>query len=250
MGRNRLSLIPAFNDKNNVVITDAVGNVEVLNSHFASICTWRGPQINLSSGIISKDSTTNLLLDVVHKINVGLEDHRYVRAVLLDFQKTFDNVSHRGLLFKLERKGIQGRALKWFESYLTGRTVQTILEGVTSSPMKIDKGVPQGSVLGPLLFLLYIDDLPLKIESIIKLYADDALLVCHHKDPLVATGILNKDLERVYSWSVRWCVPLNLKKCESITFSSGRNRTRALVLPPLMLNSVYYIIIFGFVVDI
>ncbi|CAF1439203.1 unnamed protein product, partial [Didymodactylos carnosus] len=99
------------------------------------------------SGFIAKDSTTNMLLDVVHEINAGLEDHHYVRAVLLDFQKAFDNVSHRGLLLKLEKKGIRGKALKWLESYLTGRMIQTILEGVISSPLKIDKGVPQGSVL-------------------------------------------------------------------------------------------------------
>ncbi|CAF4437751.1 unnamed protein product, partial [Didymodactylos carnosus] len=190
------------------------------------------------SGFIAKDSTTNMLLNVVHEINAGLENHHYVRAVLLDFQKAFDNVNHRGLLLKLEKKGIQGKALKWFESYLTGRMIQTILEGVISSPLKIDKGVPQGSVLGPLLFLLYIDDLSLNIQSTIKLYADDVFLVSHHNDPLVATAILNKDLERVRSWSVRWYIPLNLKKCESITFSSRRHRTRALALPPLVLNSV------------
>ncbi|CAF4409801.1 unnamed protein product, partial [Didymodactylos carnosus] len=125
------------------------------------------------SGFVAKDSTTNLLLDVVNKIKLGITANKFVRAALLDFKKAFDNVNHECLLLKLYKKGVRGKALKWIEDYLKDRTIQTMLDGKMSQKRLVTKGVPQGSILGPLLFLVYIDDLPNNIESTVRLFADD-----------------------------------------------------------------------------
>ncbi|CAF4459167.1 unnamed protein product [Didymodactylos carnosus] len=191
----------------------------------------------LQSGFISKDSTTSLLLDVIQNINIGIENDRYAHAVLLDFQKAFDNGSHSGLLMKLEKKGIRRKALKWFQSYLEGRSIQTVLEGVTSNLREISKGVPQRSVLGPLLFLIFIYDLPIGMESSMRLFADDAFLFYHHSDPIITTDTINRDLVRVQKWTDTWYIPLNISKYEAITFSTQYYRARSLLLPPLILVS-------------
>ncbi|CAF1001772.1 unnamed protein product [Didymodactylos carnosus] len=180
------------------------------------------------------DSTTNLLLEVVHKINGGLKENKFVRAGPLYFQKAFDNVNYECLLFKLYQKGIKGKALKWIEDYLLNRSIQTVLDGHNSSKRYVTKGVPQGSVLGPLLFLVYIDDLPIGIDSSIKLFADDMILFNHHSNSVIYSNNLNKDLVTIQGWSEKWFI-LNPKKCESITFSTRYHRKTVLTPPPLLL---------------
>ncbi|CAF1386888.1 unnamed protein product [Didymodactylos carnosus] len=187
------------------------------------------------SGFIAKDSTTNLLLEVVYKINSGLKENKFVRAALLDFQKAFDNVNHEYLLFKLYQKGIRGKALKWIKDYLSNRSIQTVLDGHNSNKRYVTKGVPQGSVIGPLLFLVYIDDLPIGIDSSIKLFANDVILFNHHSNSVICSNNLNKDLVTIQDWSEKWFISLNPKKCESITFSTRYHRKTALTLPPLLL---------------
>ena len=93
--------------------------------------------------------------------------------ILLDFSKAFDKVSHLKLLFKLKMHGIDGNALKWIQSFLIGRTQTVILEGQISEELTVTSGVPQWSVLGPILFLLYINDLPENIQSQVRLFAVD-----------------------------------------------------------------------------
>ncbi|CAF1478114.1 unnamed protein product [Didymodactylos carnosus] len=149
------------------------------------------------SEFIAKDSRTYVLLDVINKINTGVKDDKLVPCTLLDFKKAFDNVNHECLLVKLYKKGVRGQALKWIENYLKDRIVQTILDGCTSKKCSVTKGVPQGSILGPLLFLVYIDDITNDIESNINLFADDVILFNHKKDPLESITILNRDLKKV-----------------------------------------------------
>ncbi len=105
------------------------------------------------SGFRPGDSTTNQLILITHKIFEALERGKEVRMVFLDISKAFDKVWHRGLLLKLERLGVQDPLLKWFRSYLTGRKQRVIIDGQSSDWKQIEAGVPQGSVLGPLLFL-------------------------------------------------------------------------------------------------
>ena len=105
------------------------------------------------SGFRPGDSITNQLILITHKIYEALQQGKEVRTVFLDISKAFDKVWHRGILLKLERLGVRDPLLKWFRSYLIGRKQRVIIDGQSSDWRQIEAGVPQGSVLGPLLFL-------------------------------------------------------------------------------------------------
>ena len=113
------------------------------------------------SGFRPGDSCTNQLLSLIHEIHLAFDDNRCleVRSVYLDMSKAFDKVWHEGLLFKLKQNGIDGKLLKLFENYLSNRRQRVVLNWKLSEWESILAGVPQGSVLGPLLFLIYINDL-------------------------------------------------------------------------------------------
>ena len=137
-----------------------------------------------------------------------------IHAVVLDFAKAFDKVPHRRLLRKLQHYGIQGPLLNWLESFLT--------QGQTSSQCPVTSSVPQGTVLGPLLFLLYINDLPDNVQSSVRLFADDALLY-----GIVASDadcdLLQSDLRRLESWQYHWQMEFNPSKCKIVTISRKNN---------------------------
>ena len=118
-----------------------------------------------------------------------------VRAVFLDISKAFDIVWHEGLIFKLKQNGISGKLLKFLESYLCNRKERVVLNGYYSDYSDIESGVPQGSVLGPLLFLIYINDLERNIKSNIKFFAGDTMLFSLVNNPVISATDLNHDLD-------------------------------------------------------
>ena len=107
----------------------------------------------------------------------GLNEKQQVDAVLIDFSKTFDKVPHQRLLFKLEHYGVRGNLLKWVEDFLSARTQEVVIDGTKSMPLPVSSRVPQGTVLGPLLFLAYINDMPEGVRSTVKLFVDDSLCI-------------------------------------------------------------------------
>ena len=133
-----------------------------------------------------------------------------------------DKVWHLGLLFKLKQNGISGKLLNLFESYFRNRKQRVALNGFFSEFVHIESGVPQGSVLGPLLFLIYINDLQKNIKSNIIFFADDTMLFAVIKDPQLSASDLNHDLEVINQWAHQWKMAFNpdpTKQATEILFS-------------------------------
>ena len=129
----------------------------------------------------------------------------------LDLAKAFDSVSHQRLLLKLSQYGVSGKLLQWFESYLGGRGQQCLVHGFTSSRSPVPSGVPQGSILGPLLFLVYVNDLPPVIQNRIALFAGDSK--CSSIiDSLQDCESLQKDLDSLHCWSDNWHLTVTRKR--------------------------------------
>ena len=131
------------------------------------------------------------------------------RGVFLDMSKAFDKVWHKGLLFKLKCYGVEGDFYNILANYLQERKQRVVLNGKSSSWLDVNAGVPQGSVLGPLLFLIYINDLPENLVSISKLFADDTSIFSTVFDVNKSSEDLNKDLENVKNWAFQWKMTFN-----------------------------------------
>ena len=118
------------------------------------------------------------LITTVQELAKNVSSGKQIDAILLDFSKAFDKVPHRRLLMKLDHYGIHSTTMKWIQDFLTGRTQQVLLaiDNTHSSTCDVDSGVPQSTVLGPLLFLIFINDLPEYVTSNARLFADDCLL--------------------------------------------------------------------------
>ena len=127
-------------------------------------------------GFRKKRSCKSPLILTTQDLASSLEEREQTDAVLLDFSKAFDKVPYQRLLLKLYHYGVRGPLLSWIESFFTGRSQKVLVERKSSSSVPVVLGVPQGTVLDPLLFLLYINDLPDRVASTTRLFADDSLL--------------------------------------------------------------------------
>ena len=177
----------------------------IVHSHVMKHFEHHNILTDCQHGFRSKRSTELQLILTIHDIASSLQQNKSIHAAVLDFSKAINKVPHRCLLMKLERYGIHGNLLSWMESFLTKRVQSVICEGATSTSSPVTSGVPQGSVLGPLLFLTYINDLPNCLTSTVKLFADDTLLygvVVEDSDCDNLQDDLNK-LETAYTSIVR-----------------------------------------------
>ena len=161
------------------------------------------------------------LLEAVNDLTSNLNANIQTDLLLLDFSKAFDTVSHKRLLSKLSHYGINGQIFSWIKDFLLDRKQQVILGNMHSSSCSVLSGVPQGSVLGPLLFIIYTNDLPISISSKIRLYADDVIIyraILSSQD----ASILQEDLNKLVSWAATWLMSLNLNKCEHLVITSKK----------------------------
>ena len=130
----------------------------------------------LQHGFREKRSCQTQLIMLVEDLMTSLNKKKQTDLILLDFSKAFDTVNHEKLLHKLHFYGIRGKTLKWINSFLSNRSQTVIINGSKSNPIPVTSGVPQGSVLGPLLFLTYTNGLPCNITSSVRLFADDTAI--------------------------------------------------------------------------
>nr|VZI40015.1 unnamed protein product [Spirometra erinaceieuropaei] len=142
----------------------------------------------------------------------ALDDRHAVHIAFIDFQKAFDTVPHQRLLHKLKKIGIGGNFLKWIENFLVGRQQVVCVGRGKSDPAMVDSGVPQGSVLGPILFLIYVDDAARDLDCEVAMFADDMKIWSVIRGP-ADEDRLQMNLNRLEEWSNRWLLRFNVAKC-------------------------------------
>ena len=178
---------------------------------------------NAQHGFRKKRSCESQLILAIQDLAKGIDATEQHDVILLDFSKAFDKVPHQRLLYKLDFYGVRGVLKNWIAAFLQDRTQQVILEGSVSQTASVTSGVPQGSVLGPLLFLLYINDLPDYLRPVtgVRLFADDCMLyrkITTETDSLT----LQQDLDALQQWEQDWMMEFNPPKCQLLTVTNKR----------------------------
>ena len=196
--------------------------------------------IKNQSGFRSGDSTTNQLLTLVNEIHNSFDNRNCIeaRSVFLDISKAFDKVWHEGLIFKLKQNGVAGNVINLLGNYLASRKQRVVINGKTSEYFQVESGVPQGSVLGPLLFLIYINDLEIGIKSKVKFLADDTMIYSVVHNPSLTAAVLNQDLKFIVQWAHQWKMsfdPEPSKQAVEILFSQKKIKPAH---PPLFFNGL------------
>ena len=166
-------------------------------------------------GFRSNHSCITQLITLTEDISFALDHQKQIDIILLDFSKAFDTVPHQRLMTKLRYYGINGSTYNWIQTWLTQRTQCVVLNSESSSPVSVMSGVPQGTVLGPLMFLLYINDITKDINSPLRLFADDCLLyrVINSVEDI---NRLQEDLNKLSEWADTWQLKFNISKCTVI----------------------------------
>ena len=176
------------------------------------------------------DSTTNQLLHIYHTFCEAVDNGKKGRVVFCDISKAFDRVWHKSLLYKLAAMGILDYLQRWFTSYLSGRIRRVVIDSIVSDLASILADIHQGSFFGPLLILVYTNDIVSNINWIIRLFAADTSLYSIVENPQSAARSLNIDLETINKWATSWLVDFNPTKTTSLLIARKLN---PITHPPL-----------------
>ena len=187
-------------------------------------------------GFRSNHSAYMAVLDLYEKVSRAIDNNEYVMGIFIDIRKAFDTVDHNILLKKLEHYGVRGMALQWFKSYLSNRKQFVYFNGVMSATTSVIYGVPQGSILGPLLFLIYINDI-VKCSKILHLilFADDTNLTYSNLNFQVLVKTVNDELKKLSVWFEANKLSLNVKKTQIIIF--GNKKITSNIETKIMFNN-------------
>lgn len=155
-------------------------------------------------------SCVTQLLNVMNEITNMIENKHNIDIIYFDFKKAFDTVSHSKLMYKCKAFGINNQLQSWIKAFLSNRLQRVKINNSLSSPKPVTSGIPQGSLLGPILFLIFINDLPNKIQSNIKLFADDTKIFNITDN----SKMLQEDIDTLLDWSKTWDLHFNIEKCK------------------------------------
>ena len=175
----------------------------------------------LQHGFRNKRSCESQLLEFIQDVSLNMQNGHQTDVCVLDFSKAFDKVDHIRLIEKLKWYGITGSTNDWIKSFLTNRTQSVVLDGVASSNIHVTSGVPQGSVLGPCLFLFYINDIAQNLHSTTRLFADDTMIYMTMKNETDAK-FMQEDLDTLQDWEKKWMMEFHPQKCEVISITRKR----------------------------
>ena len=210
----------------------------ILASNIVKHLDGQGILYDLQHGFREKRSCETQLIMLIEDLARNASVGKQTDIILLDFSKAFDKVNHSKLLWKLHQYGIRGHVLNWVRAFLGSRSQRVVIEGEESESIPVTSGVPQGSVLGPILFLIYINDLPDEVCSQVRLFADDtALYLTMESEDSGST--LQSDLDILSMWETRWDMEFNPSKCQVVHVAgSKRPVKRDYILHGQVLESV------------
>ena len=235
---HRICLIPKKGDLHLISNYRPISLLPIMSKVFESlvyskICHFIYPSLNKQQfGFLPNRSCPSQMLIFLSEILNNTENRKSSDIVYLDFKKAFDTVSHNELLFKLWSIGITGSLWLWFKSYLNSRFHYTYFQSSQSTRLPVLSDVPQGSVLGPLLFLVFINDLPLSIaHANCYLFADDTKLM-HQIETSHSQHLLQSDLDHLSVWCSLWNLSLNKEKCAVLRTSLNPSHSHASNLDP------------------
>ena len=215
-------------DPNNyrpVSLTSAVGKLmetiirDVLEEHLEKQKLLSSEQHGFRKG----KSCTTQLLEVINDWTHILDNGKSLDVVYLDYKKAFDSVPYERLLAKLYAYGIRGKVLAWIRNFLTNRFQRVVINAAMSKAAPVSSGIPQGSVLGPILFLVYVNDLPEVVSNKVKLFADDTKMYQEVNDSNQKEE-MQENLNKIMDWSTKWQLPFNIDKCKVLHL--GKNNQK------------------------
>jgi hypothetical protein len=207
----------------------------VLHKNIYNYLIANGLLRDTQHGFRSGLSCESQLISLLHDLSTSMDRRKETDIIFLDFQKAFDKVPHDKLFFKLELFGIHPQVVSVLKSFLSDRTQRVVIDGVVSDSCRVTSGVPQGTVLGPLLFLMYIDDLPELLSSKCRLFADDTVIY-REINKVEDRVILQDDLNTINEWCKKWAMSVNYKKC--VYMKVGRLRNKSGICPIYKMNDI------------
>ena len=194
---------------------------KIIRDHLVTHMTRNNFFSKKQFGFMSKRSTVLQLLNVIDEWSEALDQGNNVDCIYFDFRKAFDTVAHKRLYNKLKSYGITDPFLGWIQNFLKERTQRVMINGTASAWEKVTSGIPQGSVLGPILFIIYINDIVEEISSRIYLFADDTKLFRVIKQEY-DREILQSDIDKLVNWSETWLLSFHPDKCKVMNIGDGQ----------------------------